>query len=135
MLKTNSKKAIENIRKYIAENFTPENYTSTPPNDYHDIATFIYDCFVWEAWTTPNEKRYFGGNEQKAFIYWASGLPSVIDTCYYYDRSAVDDLGIILEETETEKERFTEAEAAELLTALIYREIKKEVAKNEHTKN
>ena len=33
----------------------------------------------------------------------AAGLPSVLDTCYFYNRSAVDDLGAILEETESEK--------------------------------
>ena len=31
MLKTNSKKARENIRGYILNNFTPENYTENPP--------------------------------------------------------------------------------------------------------
>lgn len=130
MLKTNSKKALENLRKYIADNFTPDNYTSNPPTDYHGIATFIYDCFIEQAWTTPNEKRYFGGNEYKAFEHWASGLPSVLDTCYYYNRSAIDDVGIILEETEEEKERFTEREAENLLTRLIYNEIKREVKRN-----
>ena len=32
MLKTNSKAARENIRAYIMENFSPENYTSAPPS-------------------------------------------------------------------------------------------------------
>ena len=31
MLKTNSKKAAENIRAYIVDGFTPEGYTDNPP--------------------------------------------------------------------------------------------------------
>ena len=63
------------------------------------------------------------------FADWCAGLPSILNTCYYYNRSAVDDLGEILEETEEEKEKYTQTEAEKLLTALIYREIKKAVKK------
>lgn len=129
MLKTNSKKARENIHNYIIENFTPENYTDTPPTDYHGIATFIYDCFVRQAWDTIEQKRYFSGNEWKAFLHWASGLPSVLDTCYFYNRSAVEDLGNILEQTETERNKYEESAAENLLTMLIYNELKKEIRK------
>jgi hypothetical protein len=64
---------------------------------------------------------------QDVFEEWASGLPSVLDTCYYYNRSAVDDLGAILEQTETEKAKYNEQESEKLLTYLIFREIKKAV--------
>lgn len=127
MLKTNSKKARENIRAYILENFTPESYTDTPPTDPREIMQFIYNCFTSQVFSTKEEKAYFNYNERAAFIYWCSGLPSVIDTCYYYNRSAIDDLGAILEETETEKARFTESESEEMLTNLIYETIKKEI--------
>ena len=60
---------------------------------------------------------------------WCQGLPSVIDTCYYYNRSAVEDLGDILEETEEERNRYTEQDAERLLSCLIYREIRKELRK------
>lgn len=50
-------------------------------------------------------------------------MPSILDTCYYYNRSAVDDLGAILEETAEEKARYSEAQAETLLTSLIYREL------------
>lgn len=118
MLKSNSKKACENIRAYIMDGFTPENYTDTPPQTFPEIAAFILDTF-------RSEKRYQNGTELELFRDWAQGLPSIIDTCYYYNRSAVDDLGAILEETETEKARFTETEAEKRLTDLIYRELKK----------
>lgn len=135
MLKTNSKKARENIKNYIIENFTPENYTDTPPTDYNGIATFIYDCFVRQSFSTPEEKQYFNNNEWKAFLHWASGLPSVLDTCYFYSRSAVEDLGNILEETEQERKQYEESTAENLLTMLIYNEIRKEIEKNVHKKN
>ena len=50
-------------------------------------------------------------------------MPSILDTCYYYNRSAVYDLGAILEETAEEKARYNEAQAETLLTSLIYREL------------
>lgn len=33
-MKTNNKKARENIRKYIIANFTPEDYTDNPPGGF-----------------------------------------------------------------------------------------------------
>ena len=61
--------------------------------------------------------------EQERFEEWAAGLPSILDTCYYYNRSAVDDLGAILEETDSEKARYSEQQAETRLTYLIYREL------------
>ena len=123
MLKTNSKKAKENIINYIIDNFTPENYTDTPPEEWSEIATFIINTFRSEKYSRLEDYRYFNNNELAAFIDWAQGLPSVLDTCYYYNRSAVDDIATILEETEKEKERFTEDKAEWLLTYLIYCEL------------
>ena len=61
--------------------------------------------------------------QQEAFKNWCSGLPSVLDTCYYYNRSAVEDVKNILEETDAEANKYTEQQAEELLTSLIYREL------------
>lgn len=120
MLKTNSKKAHENVRVYILNNFTPEGYTENPPQDFPGVAAFILDTF-------RSEKPAVGGDarmtESERFTDWAQGLPGVLDTCYYYNRSAVDDLGAILEETDSEKARYTEQQAESLLTNLIYREL------------
>lgn len=41
MLRTNSKKAVENIRAYIMDNFTPEGYTDNPPQEFPKIAAII----------------------------------------------------------------------------------------------
>ena len=150
MLKMNSKKAIENIREYIIDNVTngieeaiefllnysDEENASEKAAYYEDILTAINsnasDAFKKVAGAI-NDRFYIekvkndstNATRQQLFIDWCGGLPSFFDTCYYYNRSAVDDLGAILEETEEEKARFTEAEAAEKLTYLIYRELNK----------
>ena len=126
MLRT--KKAIENIRAYIMDNFTPENYTDNPPKDFPEVAAFILDTFRKEKML---DFRYRDCNEFAAFTDWCKGLPAVLDTCYYYNRSAVDDLGAILEETAEEKARFNEPEAERRLTWLIYRELSKAASKRE----
>lgn len=120
MLKTNSKKARENVRAYIIDNFTPEGYTDAPPETWPEIARFILETFRSEKYSTPGEIRYYNGNIYAAFADWCAGLPSVLDTCYFYNRSAVRDLAGILEESETESARFTESDAENRLTYLIY---------------
>lgn len=129
MLKTNSKKASENIRAYILSNYVPDNYDNAPAEDasFNVIAEFIYNTFKQQYFNTANDRKYYK-TEQNAFISWCAGLPSVLDTCYYYNRSAVDDLGTILEETDAEKAKFEESAAENLLSSLIYREIKKAIS-------
>jgi len=134
MLKTNSKKAIENIKAYIVKGFDGTNYE--PRFNYIDeaiednkhganidifslVANAIYSTFVDEYIHEYNRKR----NKQEVFIEWCTCLPSILDTCYYYNRSAVTDLGDILEQTEEERNRYTEEQAEETLSRLIYREI------------
>ena len=128
MLRTNSKQAKENIRNYIIDNFTAENYTDTPPTEWHEIAKFIYETFRSEKYNCPQDYRYYNGMEHYAFTDWCQGLPSVLDTCYYYNRSAVEDLGNILEQTIIERSRYEEDQAERQLTALIYQTIKRELA-------
>lgn len=119
MLRTNSKKAIENIRAYIVNGFDGTNYGIETPETFEEVARIIYNTFADEYLYEYNRRR----NEQEVFVEWCAGLPSIIDTCYYYNRSAVTDLGDILEETEEERNRYTEAQAEETLSRLIYREI------------
>ncbi|MBQ6906224.1 MAG: hypothetical protein IJN75_04310 [Clostridia bacterium] len=129
MLKTNSKKARENTRNYIIEHFDATSYTETPPTEWHEIAEFIYNCFRSEKYSIMQDFQYYKYNELHAFIDWCQGLPSVLDTCYYYNRSAVNDLGAVLEETQSEKAKYSEDQAETLLTKLIYQELFKEVKK------
>ena len=123
MLRTNSKQARENIRKYITDIFTPENYTDTPPTEWHEIARYILEVFRTEKYHTPSDFKYYRNCELDAFVDWCAGLPSVLDTCYHYNRSAVDDLGEILEQTTSERKKYTESDAERLLTTLIYNEL------------
>lgn len=125
MLKTNSTKARENIRKYIIDRFHPEGYTDNSPQEFPEVARFILATFRNKKYNTIEDYRYYRRNERAAFEDWSAGLPSVLDTCYYYNRSAVDDLGAILEESEKEKARYDEEEAKKRLTSLIYRELLK----------
>lgn len=132
MLRTNSKKAVENIRAYIIKHFDGENYNfSGDANDFHEVAAFIYKCFIDEKY--KGAEGYYarrGYRMQDIFEEWAAGLPSVLDACYYYNRSAVDDLTEILEETESEKEKYNDERKAEkFLTALIWLQISKEARK------
>ena len=125
MLKTNSKKALENIRAYILENADNTNYGGNCDfSDWKAAARFVYDCFLTEK--DGDNRRNM--SEYDFFEEWASGLPSSFDFCFWYNRPAVDDLGAILEETDEEKARFSESSAEKLLTRLIYNQIKKAVA-------
>ena len=117
-LRTNTKKAIENIRTYIMNNFDGTNYEIEQPETFEETARIILDTF-------ESEKFRNHGNRQEIFVDWCAGLPSILDTCYYYNRSAVDDLGNILEQTETEKAKYSEAQAERMLSILIYRELVK----------
>ena len=131
MLKTNSKKARENVKQYIINNFTPDNHTDAPPEEWHEIARFILETFRSEKYSAPEDFRYYDYNERAAFADWCAGLPSVIDTCYFYNRSAVKDLAAVLEESETERAKYSESDAERVLTYLIYRELIRGGRKNE----
>ena len=58
MLRT--KKAIGNIRAYIMDNFTPENYTDNPSKDFPGVTAFILDIFRKEK---MSDFRYHNRNE------------------------------------------------------------------------
>lgn len=129
MLKTNSKKTRDNIQQYIIDNFTPDNYTDESITGFNDVATFILNTFRSEKYSCTADYRYYKGNEYLAFADWCAGLPSLLDTCYYYNRSAVVDVAKILEQSESESEKYSESESERLLTTLIYRELKRGEAK------
>lgn len=114
-LKSNSKTARQNVQRYIMDGFTPENYEIETPDTFGGVARVIMAIFNAEK---PALGGYARMTEQQRFIDWAQGLPSILDTCYYYNRSAVDDLKQILGES-----RYTEEQAEQILTNLIYREL------------
>lgn len=127
MLKTNSKKAIENIRAYIIANFDPSSYGEykelNNTTDFSVVAETIYKVFRAEGYN----KIQNNATELEAFTDWMQGLPTIFDDDYYYNVSAVDLLSELLEETNSEKAKYNEREAEYFLTRLIYREIKKAI--------
>ena len=123
MLRTNSKKALANLEKFILDRCDFDGYDFIPSTPNECIKA-VYDEFVKEVFSTPSERSQ---NEQEAFIGWLQGLPSIIDASYYYNISAVETLGDILEETKEEKARFSETQAESLLSYMIYRRIRKAI--------
>ncbi len=142
MLRTNSKQAKQNIKNYIIANFDASNYS--PKYDYieeaekmnnegiypeKDIFSMVKHAINLEFYNEMicHNLMYKNGKatQQQLFIEWCQGLPSILDTCYYYNRSAIDDLGNILEQTQTERNKYTEEQAENMLTRLIFRELNK----------
>ena len=130
MIKSNSKKATENIKNFIISiyntdndreglEYVPENPT---PADFEAIAKNIYTCFIDEAYYNYNRLMY---SEQNAFSLWCAGLCGTIHTSDYYLGQAVRVLGDILEETEEERAKYTQYQAEKMIDYLIYREVKK----------
>lgn len=127
MLRTNSKKARANVKQYIVDNFDSEycfecGYTdkeiAPSVDNLGEIAEAIKEAVYNEK--IKHDKRRM--TPYLYFVEWTQGLPSALECGYYY-KSAVEILGDILEETEEERNRFSEMEAESLLTKLIHREI------------
>lgn len=134
MIKSNSKKASENIKNYIISIYNTDNdregleQVADNPTvaDFEAIAKNIYKCFIEEKYFTQNRARY---SEQEAFSLWCSGLCGTIHTYDYYLGQAVRVLGDILEETEEERAKFPRDKAEKMIDYLIYREVKKALRK------
>lgn len=123
MLKTNSKKVIEKVRKYIIGGVDHEYFELEADPDFNTACKLILTA-------CQNEKRYCRyNNDFEMFKDWAQGLPTAFNTSYYYNVSAVDLLADWLEETDKEKAKFEESAAEEKITWLIYRELRKGAAK------
>lgn len=128
-MKTTTREARENIRRYIMEHFRPEGYDFTGPATFENVAAFILATQEEEKFYTSEYARAHNMTLEEVFIGWCQGLPSVLDTCYCYNRSAVDDLGDILNQSKREREKFTEEDAEKQLSHLIYRELRRAARK------
>lgn len=131
MLRTNSKKAMENIRKEITDSYEAANEYYTfegreAKTNFNDICSDILEAFRIEK--LENDCYYIAGRASKSemFTDWMQGLPTafpVADDIFL--RSAVDFLGTVLEETEEEKNRYTDEKAEKLACSLLFRELEK----------
>ena len=129
MLKTNSRAARENLRRYITESAgdyllecAAYDGKEIDLSSFHDVAAAIYETFCNEYRPECDARRRIP--ENVSFCNYAQGLPCG-GLFNYYLHSAVKTLGDILQETDAERSRFTETDAENMLTTLIYREIKK----------
>lgn len=125
-IRSNSRQARENIKKYILENANYYDYGISEGADFPEVAKMILGQFEI-TYCHPYNLQRCHNNKYNLFHDWASGLPSALDTCYFYNRSAVADLGMILEETEQEQAKYSEEQAEKQLSFLIYRELVKGV--------
>ena len=99
MLRTNSKKYLNNIQTYLIDAVKTEDLLWK----LHDAITdaekiaFVMACYNSEFNHAYNVKRY--PNEQIRFANWLSGLPSVLDIPFY--PSSILELSKELQEVET----------------------------------
>lgn len=121
MLRTNSKEFKSNLENYIIEHFNAEDYLGYGDyaddyiGDYYDIRMFIQKVFYKETGVYDDFKVWHD---------WCTGLPSVLDCGFLYNRSAVDDLADLLEITEEEAARhFDEPKAEERLIKELYQAV------------
>lgn len=134
MLKSNTKKAKENIRNYIIDCM---NLEGLGYSEYYYIFDKVREAEAtgtnidkWSLYKHALQNIFYTEYEQHHTKYyrtridcfkgWMQGLPLCFNQ---YLRGAREDLATILEETEAEAERFTEEQACERLTELIYREM------------
>lgn len=113
MLRTNNKKVIENVKKWIVENYDDEGYDLEAEN-FKEICKNIKDIFLKEK----SSRRACWCLED--FKDWCQGLPSILDTWPLLCND-VDILGDILEE----RNKYDENQAWNLMAFLIFREIDK----------
>lgn len=142
MIRSNSKKAINNIRKYIINNTDFSGYTlkdcyfanledlkeGAGLEIFPEIAKGLYDIFYIEYLKNNNSRVKY--SIQELFSDWCAGLPTVLDTCYYYNSDPIDIIANILEMTPEEKENYSKKHQDDLkncqyLDYLIFREITK----------
>lgn len=121
MLRTTNKTVINKIHNYIINGVNHEYFGFEENPDFKTACKLILS-------TCKKEKFYANSSGFEMFKDWAQGLPSAFDTSYYYNISAVDLLADWMQETDNEKEKYSEREAEEKITWLLYRELKKGAA-------
>lgn len=124
-LRTNSKQARAAVRQYIIDAYNLEmlDNNQTETSDIKIAAQYYYNDFM--AWIYPGAIR--GRSYQDAFFKYQSGMPGHIGDFFGFRRSAINTLGDILQQTETERNKYLNQDAERILSGLIYAEIIKAV--------
>jgi hypothetical protein len=100
MLRTNSKKYLNNIQTYLIDSVNTEDALHNAITDAEKIA-FVMACYDSEFNHKFNQARH--PNEQTRFANWLAGLPSVLDIPFYNDD--IINLAKELQEVETYAEK------------------------------
>ena len=100
MLRTNSKKYLNNIQTYLIDSVNTEDALHDANTDAEKIA-FVVACYESEFNHQWNQARH--PNEQDRFAHWLAGLPSVLDIPCYNDD--IINLAKELQEVETYAEK------------------------------
>ncbi len=80
MLKTNSKKYLQNMQNFVISAISED----CPSQADADKLKYLFDCYDSEFNHKFNAQRF--PNEQERFANWLAGLPSAISLpCYYSD--------------------------------------------------
>lgn len=116
MLKTNSKKAIKNLKIYIMDSWNIEEGEET--RTWTETKEDIQESFTIEAYNSKYQRQQ---NRQEAFIEWLQGLPRGLGD--HVLCRGQETLGQILEQTEQERQQYEEMESQKRLSYLIYREV------------
>ena len=120
MIKSNSKQARENIKAFIIKNFNFEDNPTIEKDDFSQIAKRVLASF--NNYISESDKNR---NLAAVFYDYASGLPGTLsfDDIFLGCDAARDTLADILQESDAEKEKYTESDAEKFLVNLIYREL------------
>lgn len=125
MIKSNSKKARERIRSYIIDGFHDSDYETwngLKVDDFSIIAKIILTDFNRVTGSDYYYRRFPSNMER--FVDFTRGLPSMVNCDFWLGCEAGKDLlAAWLEETETEKNKYTEEKACVMIARMIYREL------------
>lgn len=135
MRKLNCKEVNEALKNEIVDSYesAEEYYTydgAEMKTEYNDICKDILKMFECEK--LNGDLRYKASNmsKQDLFVEWMSGLPSSFPvSCDIFLGSAAEWLGNILDETETEKQKYSDSKAERTSCLILYRELNKHAQK------
>ena len=138
MRRSNSKEAMEAIKNAIIESYeaAEEYYTycgKEAKTDYNDICKDILTAFENEKVKYDCQYRAGRVSKYNLFCDWMAGLATALPASDdIFLGSAVDWLADILDETEEEKDRYTEEKAESTACYLLYRELTKHATKSKN---
>lgn len=135
MRKLNCKEVNEALKKEIMDSYeSAEEYFTYDgaemKTEYNDICKDILKSFEREK--LNNDLAYKAGriSKQDLFIEWMSGLPSSFPvSCDIFLGCATEWLGNILDETEAEKQKYSDSKAERASCLILYRELNKHAQK------